>query len=143
ATLRVTPIVPIRAKPVATPPATPGPVAEHLPFVITHAGNLVCISDKPFKFEKLHPTGSKPLAEDQNFRIAHDRFPSESVFLFFNVALQPRAKPQPLPRQQITEAEAERIRQEEEAQARVEAEAEVARAAAAQPTPPGQVEIRA
>ena len=101
------------AAPVATPEAragaTPAPVAEHLPFVITHAGNLVCISDKPFKFEKLHPADSKPLAEDQNFRIAHDRFPSESVFLFFNVALQSRAKPQPSPKQQITETESERI----------------------------------
>src|SRR5437667_4993586 len=139
ATLRVTPVVPIRAMPVATPGATPGPVPEHLPFVITHAGNLVCISDKPFKFEKLHPAGSKPLAEDQNFRIAHDRFPSESVFLFFNVALQSRAKPQPSPRQQITEAEAERIRQGEEAQARVDAKAEMARAASAEPTPTQQL----
>jgi hypothetical protein len=105
------------AAPVATPEitagATPTPVAEHLPFVITHAGNLVCISDKSFKFEKLHPAGSKPLAEDQNFRIAHDRFPSESVFLFFNVALQSRAKPQTSPKQQITEAESERIRKQD------------------------------
>jgi hypothetical protein len=128
------------AAPVATPDATPAPVAEHLPFVITHAGNLVCISDKPFKFEKLHPAGSKPLAEDQNFRIAHDRFPSESVFLFFNVALQSRAKPQPSPKQQITEAEAERTRQEAEAQIEKDAEEtrialETARNAPAQPSP--------
>ena len=134
ATLRVSPVATIRAMPVATPVATSAPVAEHLPFVITHSGNLVCISDKPFKFEKLHPTGSKPLAEDQNFRIAHDRFPSESVFLFFNVALQSRAKPQPSPKQQITEEEAERRRQEVE-QRRVEAEAEMARAASAEPSP--------
>jgi hypothetical protein len=106
------------AAPVATPDATagatPAPVAEHLPFVVTHAGSLVCISDKPFKFEKLHPYGSKPLAEDQNFRIAHDRFPSESVFLYFNVALQSRAKPQPSPKPQITEAEAERMRKQDQ-----------------------------
>src|SRR5437870_5199268 len=37
--------------PIATPVVSPSPVAEHLPFVITHAGSLVCISDKPFKFE--------------------------------------------------------------------------------------------
>src|SRR5712692_2838844 len=110
------------ATPAATAGATPQPVAEHLPFVITHAGNLVCISDKPFKFEKLHPAGSKPLAEDQNFRIAHDRFPSESVFLFFNVALEARAKPQPSPRQVITDAEVERLRQEEEARILAETE---------------------
>ena len=131
ATLRVTPI---RGAPVATP------VAEHLPFVITHAGNLVCISDKPFKFEKLHPAGSKPLAEDQNFRIAHDRFPSESVFLYFNVALQSRAKPQASPKQQITEEEAERIRKQDTDE---DSDDEVmARKAAEGPTPPGQVDIR-
>ena len=111
ATPDVVPVATLRVTPVATPAA---PVAEHLPFVITHSGNLVCISDKPFKFEKLHPAGSKPLAEDQNFRIAHDRFPSESVFLYFNVALQSRAKPQPSPKQQITETEAERLQREKQ-----------------------------
>ncbi len=135
---RATPTAAPVATPEATAGATPAPVAEHLPFVITHAGNLVCISDKPFKFEKLHPAGSKPLAEDQNFRIAHDRFPSESVFLFFNVALQSRAKPQPSPKQQITEAEAERLRQEEAELIRKgeeeEARVEMARNASPEPT---------
>lgn len=100
------------AAPEATPNATPSPVPMHLPFVITHAGSLVCISDKPFKFEKLSPTGSKPLVEDQNFRVAHDRFPSESVFLYFNVALQSRAKPEASPKQQIAEEEAARLRKQ-------------------------------
>ena len=140
ATSDVVPVATLRVTPVATPVATPPPVAEHLPFVITHAGNLVCISDKPFKFEKLHPAGSKPLAEDQNFRIAHDRFPSESVFLFFNVALQSRAKPQPSPKQQISEEEAECTRQEAEAQIEKDAEEtrialETARNAPPQPSP--------
>src|SRR5258706_67668 len=71
----------------ATPGSSPQPPAERLPFVISHAGSLVFISDKSFKFEKLHPAGTRALAEDQNFRVAHDRFPSEPVFLFFNVAL--------------------------------------------------------
>jgi hypothetical protein len=91
--------------PVATPTATP---AERLPFVITHSGNLVFISDKSFKFEKLHPVGSKALAEDQNFRIAHDRFSTEPVFLFFNVALEERQKPKAP--QTIAEAQAEQLK---------------------------------
>jgi hypothetical protein len=130
-----------KATPTAAPVATPAaPVAEHLPFVITHSGNLVCISDKPFKFEKLHPAGSKPLAEDQNFRIAHDRFPSESVFLYFNVALQSRAKPQPSPKQQISEEEAARLlKPDTDEDSDDEA---MARNATAGPTPPVQVEIR-
>jgi hypothetical protein len=91
--------------PIATPAATP---AERLPFVITHSGNLVFISDKSFKFEKLHPVGSKALAEDQNFRVAHDRFSTEPVFLFFNVALEERQKPKPT--QTIAEAQAEQLK---------------------------------
>jgi hypothetical protein len=91
--------------PMATPTATP---AERLPFVITHAGNLVFISDQAFKFEKLHPAGSKALMEDHNFRIAHDRFSTESVFVFFNVALEEKQKPKP--RQAVAEAESERLR---------------------------------
>ena len=66
---------------------------ERPAFVLSHTGNLVLISDKPLKFEKLRPVGSKSLFEDQNFRIAHDRFSSESVFIFFNVALEERSKP--------------------------------------------------
>ncbi|PYS44195.1 MAG: hypothetical protein DMF71_04600, partial [Acidobacteria bacterium] len=80
------------------PNAASKPV-EHLPFVITHAGTLVCISNVSFKFEKLHPAGSKPLAEDQNFRIARDRFSTETIFLFFNLALEEKTKPQPQPGQ--------------------------------------------
>jgi hypothetical protein len=95
-------------RPVATPGATP---AERLPFVITHAGNLVLISDKSFKYEKLHPVGSKALAEDQNFRIAHDRFSTEPVFLFFNVALEEKQKPKPT--QTIAEAQADPLKQAE------------------------------
>jgi hypothetical protein len=79
---------------VASPQASSSPKPiEHLPFVISHTGNLVLISDKAFKFEKLHPVGTKSLFEDQNFRIAHDRFSSEPIFLFFNVLLEEKHKP--------------------------------------------------
>src|SRR5882724_5582035 len=115
---------PLAAQPkqetVAAPAASPA--VERLPFVITHAGNLVLISDKAFKFEKLHPVGSKSLFEDQNFRIAHDRFSSESLFVFFNVALEEKRKPkQP---QTIVETEAEQARKIEEAKADAETDAE-------------------
>ena len=75
---------------------------EHLPFVISHKGNLVFISDKSFKFEKLHPASSKALAEDQSFRLAHDRFSNESIFLYFNVALEDRSKPLASPTPVVT-----------------------------------------
>jgi hypothetical protein len=77
-------------------PSAPQPT-ESLPFTVSHVGTLVFISDRSFKFEKLHPPNSKLLAEDGNFRVAHDRFASEPIFLFFNVALEEQTRPQPSP----------------------------------------------
>src|SRR5258706_7860277 len=119
----------------ATPASPPEPRVERPAFVLSHTGNLVLISDKSFKFEKLRPVGSKSLFEDQNFRIAHDRFSSESVFLFFNVALEERRKPGTEKQQQATaEAEAEKMRQAEEGAGK-EAEAETTPDPSSQPSP--------
>lgn len=85
-----------------TKPAKPKPV-DQLPFVITRSGNLVCISDKAFKFEKLHPATSKPLFQDQNLRTVRDKFSTEPVFLFFNIALEDKTKPQPSPTPVVSE----------------------------------------
>ncbi|HYR76050.1 MAG TPA: hypothetical protein VEM96_09415 [Pyrinomonadaceae bacterium] len=100
----------------AVPAASPSPPAERPAFVLSHKGNLVFISDKAFKFEKLRPASSKSLAEDQNFRVAHDRFSNESVFLYFNVQLEDRTRPQPSPTPMITEAEREQMEREMEAE---------------------------
>lgn len=105
-------------KPSARPSPVTGPspqVEERLPFVITHAGNLVCITDKSFKFSKLHPANGKPLFQDQNFRTARDQFSSEPIFFFFNVALEEQSKPKQIAadRKAEAEAEAERARLEE------------------------------
>jgi hypothetical protein len=98
--------------------ATAPPLARpetRLPFMITHSGSLVFISDTTFKFEKLHPKSSALLAENHNFRVARDRFSSEPVFLFFDVELEDRTKPKPSPTPVISEEEQERIRKEQEA----------------------------
>jgi hypothetical protein len=87
-------------KPAVRPPpakAAPAPVEERLPFVITHAGNLVFITDKSFKFSKLRPKDSQLLFRDQNFRTARDQFSSEPIFFFFNVALEDKSRPTPPP----------------------------------------------
>ena len=124
---------------VATPASTP---AEQLPFKISHSGNLVLISDKAFKFEKLHPAGSKALTEDQNFRIAHDKFSTEPVFLFFNVALEEKQKAKTP--ETIADAETEKFRKLEVAKAEVlardeaEAQAEKERNTASEPAPTPQ-----
>jgi hypothetical protein len=57
-------------------------------FNITRSGSLILITDAPFTFQKLRPKGSRLLAEDQNFRIARDRFSSEPFFIYYNVALE-------------------------------------------------------
>ena len=88
------------------------PPAEHLPFVITHRGNLVCITDKSFKFEKLHPASGKNLFQDPNFRIARDQFASESIFLFMNIALEDKTRALPSPTPVITEAEQQKQKAE-------------------------------
>jgi hypothetical protein len=75
-------------------------------FLITRTGNLVCITDKSFKFEKLHPAGSKPLFQDSNFRAVHDKFATEPVFVFINVALEDKTKPQHSPTPVISDQQA-------------------------------------
>src|SRR6185503_5508890 len=104
---------------------SPQPPAQRPAFVLSRTGSLVFISDKTFKLAKLRPPASKALAEDQNFRVAHQRFAGEPVFLYFNVQLEDKNRPNSQPAQITAEAEAERVRQEAEAErVRVEEEAE-------------------
>jgi hypothetical protein len=115
---------PVQKDPPAAPAASPQPRAERPAFVLSRTGNLVFISDKTFKLAKLRPPASKSLAEDQNFRVAHDRFAQESVFLYFNVQLEDKNRPKSQPAQITAEAEAERVREEAEAErVRMEEEA--------------------
>src|SRR6266850_1525170 len=62
------------------------------PFVLKQFGKLVLISDTTVNFKDLRPADSKPLFDDQNFRQAYDRFASEQIFLYFNVALNERGR---------------------------------------------------
>ena len=115
----------------ASPNKAAAPAAdEQLPFVVTHADNLVCISDKSFKFAKLHPKDSKSLFQDPNFRIARDQFASEQIFVFFNVALEEKAKARPSPTPFISQAEADRRKAEDTDDSPDETPAEAARSRA-------------
>ena len=55
-------------------------------FVVKQVGPLVFLSDSPVSLKTLRPAGSKLLTEDNNFRQAHSRFSSESIFLYVDVA---------------------------------------------------------
>ncbi|MGI9164879.1 MAG: DUF3352 domain-containing protein [Pyrinomonadaceae bacterium] len=87
-------------------------------YILKRSGALVFISDSQFTFKALRPIGSKLLAEDQNFRQVHNRFGSESLFLYFDVASAEK------------EQQAAMLRMQEEAKKRQER-------AAANPTPEG------
>lgn len=87
------------------PPPPPGP-----PFVVTRTGNLIFVTDKPFKFDQLRPANSKLLSEDQNFRVAHDRFATDPVFIYVNVELEDRSRPKPPPVTEISAEEMARIK---------------------------------
>src|SRR4030095_2337509 len=59
---------------------------ENVPnYYVSRSGALVFITSTPLTLKSLRPPNGKPLVEDQNFRMAYDRFASESVFAFINV----------------------------------------------------------
>jgi hypothetical protein len=59
------------------PPAPPK-------FHLKQFGSLVVLSPTPWTIKQLKPAGSELLAEDTNFRAAHNRFSSELVFVYFD-----------------------------------------------------------
>lgn len=97
------------------PGETPPPPKPQ--FVVSHSGNLVFITDRAFKFDKLRPADTKLLTEDQNFRQAHERFSTEPVFIFINVALSDSNRTKAL--QEAAEAQ-EQARIKDEAKVEVE-----------------------
>ena len=53
---------------------------------IQQAGSLLLITSTPLDFKKLRPAGSKWLSEEVNFRVARNRFNTEPIFIFVDVA---------------------------------------------------------
>ena len=95
----------------AVPGKTKVTSSPALPYVFQRSGAVIFISDVAFTPTNLRPTGSRLLAEDENFRQVHSRFNSEPVFLYFDVGL-------------IEKEEQERFRRlEEEEKKRQESEA--------------------
>ncbi len=110
-----------KAKPPEMPPvrATRVTISERPPpagppFVVTRSGSFVFVTDRAFKLENLRPKGSKLLSEDQNFRLARDRFSSESIFIYVNVALVDQTKPKPPTKEEIAAEEARILKEQEE-----------------------------
>src|SRR5829696_2344625 len=64
------------------PKPAPGP--DKPSYYLQQAGSLILLTPKPLKLKQLKPAGSKPLAEDQNFRAARNRFTSEPLFAYID-----------------------------------------------------------
>lgn len=59
-------------------------VQEKPSYYLQQSGSLILLTPKPLALKQLKPAGGKPLAEDQNFRAARNRFNSEPVFVFID-----------------------------------------------------------
>ena len=64
------------------PSADQKPPAPVPGYALQRQGSLLLISGAPVQLKKLRPAGSKPLAEDPNFRVAYNRFASDPIFVF-------------------------------------------------------------
>ncbi len=74
--------------------AGPQPSAEEAapqPNLIKRAGSLLIVSDAQFSFKSLRREDGKLLSNDPNFRAARDRFYSEILFVYYDMALSERA----------------------------------------------------
>jgi hypothetical protein len=54
-------------------------------YYMQQAGSLILLTAQPLTLKKLKPAGSKPLADDINFRAARNRFTSEPIFTFIDM----------------------------------------------------------
>ncbi|HKG59226.1 MAG TPA: DUF3352 domain-containing protein [Pyrinomonadaceae bacterium] len=84
-------------------------------FDLKRFGSLVVLSPKPWTIKQLKPAGSKLLAEDTNFRAAHNRFSSELVFVYFDTKVIERQE-----EESRKQSEQQRIEAEKQAQAEAE-----------------------
>lgn len=107
--------------PLAEPSPSPDKSLTFLPekkespppnFHLQRFGSLVVLSPKPWTMKQLKPAGSKLLAEDVNFRAAHNRFSSELVFVYLDTKVIERQD-----EENRKKWEQERIEMEKQAQA--------------------------
>lgn len=78
---------PAGEKPPAGEKAPPTTVPS---YYLQRTDALILISPKPLELKKLRPKDSKLLSEDANFRVAYNRFSSEPVFVYVDIAAMQR-----------------------------------------------------
>lgn len=67
----------------ATETTPPAPVPS---YYLQRADSLIIFSPAPVQLKKLRPKGSKLLSEDANFQTAYNRFSSEPIFVYVDIA---------------------------------------------------------
>lgn len=76
-------------------------------YLLKHSGTLVLLSDSPFTFKDLRPSGTKLLRDDESFRLARDRFNTEPLFLYVDVKTEDRSRSEPPPVEKPAESKFE------------------------------------
>jgi hypothetical protein len=92
-------------------------------------GSLIVLSPKPWTMKQLKPAGSKLLAEDSNFRAAHNRFSSEPLFVYVDTKTIQREEQENRKRWEQEAVEAQK-------KAEAEAEANKEKEKTEEPPPP-------
>ncbi len=114
----------------------PGPPKPN--FHIERLGSLVVITSRPWTVKQLRPAGSKPLAEEPNFRTARNRFNSEPIFAFLDFKLMEKEQ-----EERRKQYEQERLKVEAQAkQAKSEAKHDADEAAPDPTTEGGKIVVR-
>jgi hypothetical protein len=98
-------------------------------FHLKRFGTLVVITPKVWTMKQLKPAGSKLLAEDVNFRSAHNRFNSEPLFVYFNTKTIEKQ-----------EEESRKLSEQQRIEAQKQAEAEAETTKAEEPPAPEPAE---
>ncbi|PYS72405.1 MAG: hypothetical protein DMF69_07705 [Acidobacteria bacterium] len=55
-------------------------------YYLKQLGSLIVITPTPLTLKNLRPAGSKLLSEDQNFKVARNRFTSEQLFVYVDIS---------------------------------------------------------
>lgn len=95
-------------------------------YYMQRADSLVLISPKPLQLKKLKPKGSKLLAEEPSFRVAYNRFSSEPVFVYVDIAAMQKENEERSQKAIEEYKKAEEARKEAEQKQKAEAEQKVA-----------------
>jgi Protein of unknown function (DUF3352) len=93
-------------------------------FHLKRFGSLVVLSPTPWTIKQLKPAGSKLLAEDTNFRAAHNRFSSELVFVYLDTKVIEREEEESRKQREQLRIEDEKLAQQARAESKKSEEQE-------------------